>query len=29
MHALERIKPGMEENQIAALFPYNCKTELR
>ena len=27
-HALERIKSGMEENQIAPLLPYNCKTEL-
>ena len=28
-HALERIRPGMDENQIVALLPYNCKTELR
>jgi transposase len=28
-YALERIRPGMDENQIVALLPYNCKTELR
>ena len=28
-YALERIRPGMEEDQIVALLPYNCKTELR
>jgi len=28
-HDLERIRPGMNENQIVALLPYNCRTELR
>jgi len=26
---ISSIRPGMNENQIVALLPYNCKTELR
>ena len=27
-HALERIRPDMEEEKLIALLPYNCKAEL-
>lgn len=26
-HALEKIRPDMEENKLVALLPYNCKAE--
>ena len=28
-HALKRIRPDMDEEQIVALLPYCCKTALR
>ena len=27
-HALNKFRPGMDEDKVVALLPYNCKTEL-
>ena len=27
-HALNKIRPGMDEDKVEAMLPYNCKTEL-